>query len=123
MASGSTLYVLQHIYTTDLPLDHSSGAPHMRSGVVDTLRMSPTFVFLAAKPMCMCTKTIVRSLIQKLLKPPLLGTSLVPRVTGYGISIPDPSYCPEMSPALGNGSGNTRWTGVSYGTGLMSCCL
>src|SRR5712672_2421580 len=84
MASGSTLYVLQHIFTIDLPSDHSNGVLLMRSGVVDTLRTYPTFVFLAAKPMCTCTKTIVRNLIQRLLKPLLLGTSLVPRVTGYG---------------------------------------
>src|SRR5712672_4134990 len=84
MASGSTLYVLQHIFTIDLPSDHSNGVLCMRSGVVDTLQMYPTFVFLAAKPMCTCTKTIVRNLIQRLLKPLLLGTSLVPRVTGYG---------------------------------------
>jgi len=96
MASGSMLYVLQHIFTIDLPSDHSNGVLLMRSGVVDTLQTYPTFMFLAAKPMCTCTKMIVRNLIQRLLKPLLLGTSLVPRVTGYGINVPDQSYCLEM---------------------------
>ena len=73
MASGSTLYVLQHISTIDLPLDHSNGALCMRSGVVDTLWMYPTFMSLAAKPMCTCTKTIIGNKIQRLFEATFIG--------------------------------------------------
>ena len=34
-----------------------------------------------------------------------------------------PRVLQKMSLALGNGFGNTRWTEVSYGTGLMSSAL